>query len=187
MTRRLHVQGDVGSPIYVTTGVPEGDSMSVCAMLVISSAFYWYIQTPSVFPMWTIGPTSLPINNTISRHCLASNILHHFAHLRIQIDYAKSWAWGSTQDAWKEWKTLLNELFRIITLSISIILPKIYSRLHVPLYTPNCARIISRKKWPGQLSDVAAFDISIQTFTKKQNCFKRLFGHMIFSGPKRRW
>ena len=50
LTRRLQVRNNVGPSMSMTTGVPEGDSLSVCAMLVVSSAFYWTIHSPTVFP-----------------------------------------------------------------------------------------------------------------------------------------
>lgn len=31
--------------------------------------------------------------------------------LRMKIDYTKSWAWGASTDARKEWKTFLHEEF----------------------------------------------------------------------------
>lgn len=50
LTRRLQVRGQIGPSMTMTTGVPEGDSMSVCAMLVVSSAFYWTLHSPTIHP-----------------------------------------------------------------------------------------------------------------------------------------
>lgn len=50
LTRRLQIRGSVGPSMTMTTGVPEGDSLSVCSVLVVSSAFYWTLQSPTVSP-----------------------------------------------------------------------------------------------------------------------------------------
>lgn len=50
VTRRLQIRNAVGPAMTMTTGVPEGDSLSVCAMLVVSSAFYWTLQSPTIYP-----------------------------------------------------------------------------------------------------------------------------------------
>ena len=107
MTRRLQVNKAVGPTITMTTGVPEGDSLSVCAMLVVSSAFYWTLQSPSVYPYayadnWSYLTTSQRDNIVAFR-----KIQHLVEALRMQIDFAKSWAWGATTDAREEWKQFL--------------------------------------------------------------------------------
>ena len=111
MTRRLQVRNCVGPPIHMTTGVPEGDSLSVCAMLVVSSAFYWTIQSPTVFPFayadnWSYLTTNQRDNIVTFRR------IQDFVHaLRMQIDYAKSWAWGATSEARKDWTEFLLQEF----------------------------------------------------------------------------
>ena len=94
LTRRLQVRQAIGPAITMTTGVPEGDSLSVCAMLVTSSAFYWTLSTPTVFPYayadnWSYLTTNQRDNIRAFRKI--QDLVHAF---RVQIDYAKSWAWG---------------------------------------------------------------------------------------------
>ena len=111
MTRRLQVRNCVGPPLHMTTGVPEGDSLSVCAMLVVSSAFYWTIQSPTVFPFAYADNWSYLATNQRD-NILTFRRIQDFVHaFRMQIDYAKSWAWGATSDARQDWTEFLNQEF----------------------------------------------------------------------------
>ena len=111
MTRRLQIRQQVGPPITMTTGVPEGDSMSVCAMLVVSSAFYWTLQSPTVFPYaYADNWSYLTTTQRDNLHALRQ-LQRLVEDLRMQIDYTKSWAWGATKEARLEWQTLLEEEF----------------------------------------------------------------------------
>ena len=111
LTRRLQIRGNIGPPMSMTTGVPEGDSLSVCAMLVVSSAFYWTLCSPTVFPYayadnWSYLTTNQRAN--IQAFHLVQQLV---TDLRMQIDYAKSWAWGATAEARREWQAFLNLTF----------------------------------------------------------------------------
>ena len=111
LTRRLQVRQAIGPAITMTTGVPEGDSLSVCAMLVTSSAFYWTLSTPTVFPYayadnWSYLTTNQRDNIRAFRKI--QDLVHAF---RMQIDYAKSWAWGATAEARKDWQEFLRQEF----------------------------------------------------------------------------
>lgn len=111
LTRRLQVRQAVGPTISMTTGVPEGDSLSVCAMLVTSSAFYWKLCSPTVFPYayadnWFYLTTNQRDNIQAFR-----NIQDLVNALRVKIDFAKSWAWGATTDARKDWHEFLHQEF----------------------------------------------------------------------------
>lgn len=111
MTRRLQVRNAIGPAIHMTTGVPEGDSMSVCAMLVVSSAFYWTLHTPTVFPYAYADNWSYLTTNQRDNILTFQKIKQLVAALRMQIDFTKSWAWGATLDARQDWKTFLHQEF----------------------------------------------------------------------------
>ena len=50
MHRYLEHGGTVSPSIPSTTGVPEGDSLSVIAMISLASAFFFRLKNPNVFP-----------------------------------------------------------------------------------------------------------------------------------------
>ena len=111
LTRRLQIRGNIGPPMSMTTGVPEGDSLSVCAMLVVSSAFDWTLCSPTVYPYayadnWSYLTTNQRAN--IQAFRLVQKLV---ADLRMQIDYSKSWAWGATAEARREWQDFLHLTF----------------------------------------------------------------------------
>ena len=111
LTRRLQIRGNIGPPMSMTTGVPEGDSLSVCAMLVVSSAFYWTLCSPTVYPYayadnWSYLTTSQRAN--IQAFHQVQKLVED---LRMQIDYTKSWAWGATAEARRDWQDFLHLTF----------------------------------------------------------------------------
>ena len=111
LARRLQIRGNIGPPMTMTTGVPEGDSLSVCAMLVVSSAFYWTLHTPTVFPYAYADNWSYLTTNQRDNIQAFRQVQHLAEALRMKIDYSKSWAWGATADARKEWLQLLTLMF----------------------------------------------------------------------------
>ena len=111
MTRRLQIRQQVGPTITMTTGVPEGDSLSVCAMLVVSSAFYWTLQSPTVFPYAYADNWSYLTTTQRDNIQAFYQIQHLVEAFRMKIDFAKSWAWGATKDARTDWKDFLADEF----------------------------------------------------------------------------
>ena len=109
MTRRLQVRLAIGEPLTMTTGVPEGDSMSVCSMLVLSSAFYWLIQSPTLDPFCYADNWSYLTCSQRENYQAFDCIRQLATELRLQIDYQKSWAWGTTKVARDQWQVTLNE------------------------------------------------------------------------------
>lgn len=85
--------------------------MLVCAMLVTSSAFYWTLRTPTVFPYAYADNWSYLTTNQRDNIQAFRKIQDLVQALRMQIDYAKSWAWGATTDARKEWHEFLHQEF----------------------------------------------------------------------------
>lgn len=63
MRRFLQIRQACGTPSLSTTGAPEGDALSVCAMLVIAAAFFHKMSFIQVQPFmyadnWTFMSTS---------------------------------------------------------------------------------------------------------------------------------
>ena len=110
MTRRLQVRLAIGEPIHMTTGVPEGDSMSVCSMLVLSSAFYWLLHSPNLHPYCYADNWSYLTCSQREDYQAYLKIRQMADSLRLQIDYKKSWVWGITKAARDQWQDTLNEV-----------------------------------------------------------------------------
>ena len=85
--------------------------MSVCAMLVVSSTFYWTLQTPTVFPYAYADNWSYLTTNQRDNILTFQKIKQLVEALRMQIDFTKSWAWGATLDARQDWQTFLHQEF----------------------------------------------------------------------------
>lgn len=94
----------------MTTGVPEGDSMSVCSMLVLSSAFYWLIKSPVLDPYCYADNWSYLTSSQRENYNAFQQIRTFAASLRLQIDYNKSWAWGTTKAVREQWRETLDEV-----------------------------------------------------------------------------
>lgn len=64
MQRFPHLHGCLGSPVESTTGTPEGNSLTVVAMLAPATAFHWSITKDAPTVMLTTGgglPSSLKV------------------------------------------------------------------------------------------------------------------------------
>ena len=104
MSRMLQVRGVCSTAVESTTGAPEGDSMSVCAMLAIAATFFQRMSIIQVTPFtyadnWTFMSTS---QRALFRAFLDTL---NFAHaIRMKIDIKKSWGWGTNDAMRKFWK-----------------------------------------------------------------------------------
>ena len=100
LLRFPQVNGCLGPPIKSTTGVPEGDSLSVLAMISLSTLFFYKLQhvhvlvTPFCYAdnwAWSAGS-----KHAHSRAFVA--MLNLVAALRVSIDFCKSWFWALKKD-----------------------------------------------------------------------------------------
>ena len=104
MSRFLQIRGCCGPVSSATTGTPEGDAMSVCAMLVIAATFFKRMSILRVTPFtyadnWTFMSTD---QRSLFRAFIDTL---NFAHaLRMKIDIRKSWGWGTNDEIRKFWK-----------------------------------------------------------------------------------
>lgn len=105
MSQMLQVRNQVSDPVHSTTGAPEGDAMSVCAMLVIAATYFRRMTNIPVTPFtyadnWTFMSTS-------QRHLFRAFVdtLNFAQTMRMKIDLNKSWGWGTNSIMRQFWKT----------------------------------------------------------------------------------
>lgn len=183
LTRRLQVRGHVGPSMTMTTGVPEGDSLSVCAMLVVSSAFYWTLQSPTVDPYAYTDNWSYLTTNQRDSLIAFRRVQQLVEYLRVRIDYTKSWVWGATLDARKDWRNFLQDEF-----PHDNPVPVLNSTKDLGCmshYTHHITLGHLKTKKSAALSNGAReFDGSKQTFCRRHVLFKLPFGHTHSMEPK---
>ena len=97
LSRALQNGQSLGPATASTTGLPEGDSMSVVGMLALSFVFHAKLKSPRLFPYayadnWSFMSTS-------ERECFRAmtTILNLITGLKMKIDFAKSWCWATTK------------------------------------------------------------------------------------------
>jgi len=98
MTRLPQIGSSLGEPMTCTTGVPEGDAMSVLAMAVLSAAFYFRIAKPSIQPYTFADNWSWQAKSTRDHFKAVMTTLNFVESLRMKIDQGKSWAWGTDKN-----------------------------------------------------------------------------------------
>ena len=98
MRRFPHLYGCLGMPTESTTGAPEGDSLSVLAMLALAAAFHWAIANDAVTPNGYADNWGWSTFN-FEHHKVAFISTVNFTNaLRLQIDFEKSWHWSITKE-----------------------------------------------------------------------------------------
>ena len=95
MERYPVLHGVYGEPIGSTTGVPEGDSMSVVSMILISSAYYFRLLTPRVTPYTYADNWSWLALDVKSQVQTMIRLLNLLESMRLKVDFAKSWVWDT--------------------------------------------------------------------------------------------
>lgn len=110
MTRALQSGKSLGEAHGATTGLPEGDSMSVVGMLALSYLYYQRIRTPKLHPYTYADNWSFMSMD--QRDCMQAMIkIFNLVHsLKMRIDFTKSWCWATTkqfQEFWKSTSVLL--------------------------------------------------------------------------------
>ena len=97
MKRYLYHKSSLSEGIPSTTGVPEGCSLSVLAMLALSTVYYFKLQVVGTFPYayadnWSWFTTTQKAH--FQAYILMLNLVHS---LKLQIDFKKSWHWATTK------------------------------------------------------------------------------------------
>lgn len=98
LVRYPTIQGCVAHGIPSTTGVPEGCSISVLAMLATSCFYYHLILRESVRPFAYADNWSWMSTNQKAHFLAYQQMLRGTAALRLQIDHEKSWHWGTKKE-----------------------------------------------------------------------------------------
>lgn len=103
LTRVLQCGQAIGPAALSTTGLPEGDSMSVVGMLALGFVFHHVIKTPQVHPYtyadnWSFMSTSE--RETFRAMVKILNLVHE---LRMKIDMDKSWGWATSKPLRQFW------------------------------------------------------------------------------------
>eukprot|EP00438_Fugacium_kawagutii_P021779 Skav205465 [mRNA] locus=scaffold4885:270761:274054:+ [translate_table: standard] len=106
LSRALVHQGNVGSFIPSTCGVPEGDALSILAMISISVVFYFKVVTVNLQAFSFADNWAWVSKSTRDqfRAWVAVRNLLHF--LRMRLSVKKSWIWASTKRFRTEAKAL---------------------------------------------------------------------------------
>ena len=103
LTRVLQCGRAIGPAAISTTGLPEGDSMSVVGMLALSFVFHHAIKSPQIYPYtyadnWSFMSTSE--RETFRTMITILNLVHD---LRMRIDLDKSWGWATSKPLRQFW------------------------------------------------------------------------------------
>ena len=97
MKRFLFHKSSLAEGIPSTTGVPEGCSLSVLAMISLSTVYYFKLQAEGTFP-YAYADNWSWFTCTQKAHFRAYILMLNLVHsLKLQIDFKKSWHWGSTK------------------------------------------------------------------------------------------
>ena len=97
MKRFLFHKSSLSEGLSSTTGVPEGCSLSVLAMISLSTVYYFKLQVEGTFP-YAYADNWSWFTRTQKAHFKAYIQVLNLVHsLRLQIDFAKSWHWATTK------------------------------------------------------------------------------------------
>ena len=97
MVRYPTLNQHVGQGISSTTGVPEGCSISVLAMMATSCFFYFRLVTPKIQP-YTYADNWSWLSKEQKAHFQAFDRMQETVRiLRLQLDTGKSWHWATTK------------------------------------------------------------------------------------------
>lgn len=145
-------------------------------MLVVSSAFFWTLQSPRVHPFayadnWSYL-TASQRDNIQAFH----KIQHLVEALRMQIDFAKSWAWGATADARQDWKDFLHHDFPQRNQ-----VPILNSTKDLGCMTHYSLSVSLKPRLIVQSNAANAFDGFRQISPRRLVLSKQPFGHMLSS------
>lgn len=105
MSRILQVRGRCSSKQSSTTGAPEGDAMSVCAMLVIAATFFRKMTIARVQPFTYADNWTLMSPDKRALFQALIQTLNFATTIRMKIDIGKSWGWGTNEEMRKFWKS----------------------------------------------------------------------------------
>ena len=107
MGRMIEVGGNLGDPCYGTTGVAEGDAMSVASTAALTLVAIHAIQAenPNITPACFADNWSI-IASSVGDLCKSTEVLQKVVDkFRMNLSVPKSWVWGTTKLMRKELST----------------------------------------------------------------------------------
>ena len=100
LTRVIDIEGNLSQPVTATTGLPEGCPVSVLGMA--TSIHKNQVQVLTFYGNWSwISPAIGLHQETLARTIQFCKLL------RLEIDFKKSWTWGTTKEIRIEWTNIL--------------------------------------------------------------------------------
>ena len=100
----------ISEPLKSTTGVVEGDSLSVVGMLGIAACWWYTVSMPGIHPMAYADNLSWYADNFYQHRQVLQSTIDIFELLRIPIDWNKTWVWGTSKADYRSWSMLANEI-----------------------------------------------------------------------------
>ena len=100
----------ISDALRSTTGVVEGDSLSVVGMIGIA-AFWWQtVHKPGIHPMAYADNLSWYADSFYLHRQVLQNTIRVFEMLRIPIDWNKTWIWGTSKADYRSWEILADQI-----------------------------------------------------------------------------
>ena len=100
----------ISEPLLTTTGVVEGDSLSVVGMIGIA-AFWWHtITVPGIHPMAYADNLSWYADSFHLHRKVLQDTIQVFRMLRIPIGWNKTWIWGTSKADYRSWEQLATDV-----------------------------------------------------------------------------
>ena len=110
LTRVPVIKGHFGPAIESSTGVPEGDCISVLVMIGFSSVFYYRLRNPRLNPFAYADNWSWLTSTTRDNLSAFIKVLNLTSSCKMIVDIQKSWLWATDANMRKS-ITNVNELF----------------------------------------------------------------------------
>ena len=104
LQRYFDHRGWASEPVGSTTGVPEGDGMSILCMLAIAQLWVNHIKHPGLTPMAYADNLSWSSNSFAVHEQTLSITIELFRILQIPIDWNKTWVWSTNAEDHEQWK-----------------------------------------------------------------------------------
>ena len=100
LTRLPQIGQHLGKRVYSTTGVPEGDALSVCGMICVAYHYHQYLtRFLNQVKVGIYADNWGWLTTCQEQNFLAMQRTLRFVHsIRMNIDFGKSWAWATNRD-----------------------------------------------------------------------------------------
>ena len=205
------VHGRLGDGVASTCGAPEGDSLSVLAMLALSTIFYYRISrvAPCVQPFIYADNWAWMSSSKKAHFQTLIATLNFCAAIAVTIDFDKSWHFGTSKD-FREFAAILQLLFpsnhhiiqvrtgvkdlgevvsynRFVPLDfikerIQTAIVRIKKLRHLPIDLVDKCRIIQTSGWPLGLYAADTTYVGKKHFHDLRNAMiHALIGHRDFA------